>query len=259
VDTTELHRLAVRQLADIDALTPNRLFAHSPELTAAEAYQLQEEIARLREQRGETVIGYKVGCTSRAVQEQLGITEPIFGRLFDTGCHYSDARLSSARYARLAVEGELAVRLSRDLPASALAEEACADAVEDMFPVIELHHFELCSPRPNSSELIASNGMHAGLVLATEQGRKAGRWREPAGLTIRIDATGGVIEESSSSSRPLASLRWLASRLAEAGLRLLRGQVVLTGSPMRLFPVTPDSRIVVDAGPLGRSCAEIIP
>src|SRR5712691_10215721 len=108
--------LARRMLADYDARTPCRLFSEPIDLTTVQAYSLQAEIARLREERGERVIGYKVGCTSRPIQVQLGVKEPIFGRLWGTECHPSGVYLSSARYANLAVEGEMAVRLSKDLP-----------------------------------------------------------------------------------------------------------------------------------------------
>src|SRR5260370_36381732 len=108
----QLRQLALCLLADYDARAPGRLFGGPVELTAPQAYELQGEVARLREQRGEKVIGYKVGCTSRPIQEQLGVNQPIFGRLFETGCFRSGVRLSSARFANLAVEGELAVRLS---------------------------------------------------------------------------------------------------------------------------------------------------
>lgn len=259
MDSEELHRLAVRQLADYDARTPNRLFAQPMELSAAQAYRIQEAVARLRGQRGETLIGYKVGCTSLAVQEQLGMREPIFGRLFDTGCHPSGSQLSFARYAQLAVEGELAVRLALDLSGPPLPEEACEEAIAEVFPVIELHQFVLRSARPSAPELIASNCLHAGVVLP-EQAERCGRWHGAAALTIRItDASGGVVAESATLSPPAESLRWLAGQLAESGERLSRGQVVLTGSPLRLFPVTPCSRIVVEAASLGRACAAVIP
>ncbi len=99
----DLQELARRMLADYDARTPGQLFAEPLDLTTVQAYALQAEIARLREERGERVIGYKVGCTSRPIQAQLGVKEPIFGRLFDTECHPSGVHLSSARYANLAV------------------------------------------------------------------------------------------------------------------------------------------------------------
>jgi 2-keto-4-pentenoate hydratase len=97
----DFRTLARRMLADYDAGTPGRCVSDRIDLTTAQAYALQAEIARIREQRGEIVIGYKIGCTSEAIRAQLGVQEPIFGRLFDTGCHPSGVHLSSARYANL--------------------------------------------------------------------------------------------------------------------------------------------------------------
>ena len=255
--TDELHELATRQLADFDARTPNRMFSEPVELTTAQAYELQEEVARLRERRGEKIIGYKVGCTSAAIQRQLGISEPIFGRVFETGRHATGVRLSCGDYANPAVEGEFAVRLARDLPGVPLSDEQYREAIQDIFPVIELHHFVLQSERPSCQELIASNGMHAGFVLAEKQlGVMPGGNR---GLTIWVkSASGGVIAKSSMKSRPIESLRWLAGRLADQGLHLLEGQIVLTGSPMQLFPVVPGSHVIVKAEFMGENRAEFI-
>ncbi|MCI0410571.1 MAG: hypothetical protein L0191_18760, partial [Acidobacteria bacterium] len=165
----DLQELARRMLADYDARTPGQFFAKPNDLTTLQAYDLQEEIARLREQRGEKVIGYKVGCTSPAVQQQLGIGEPIFARVFDTGCFPCGATLSYRRYANLAVEGELAVRLGQDVSPTGVRLDECRAAIASGFPVIELHHCVLRSPRPSLVELIASGGMHAGFVLAEER------------------------------------------------------------------------------------------
>jgi len=250
--------LARRMLADYDARTPCQLFAESIELAIDEAYALQAEIARLREERGERVIGYKLGCTSPAVQQQLGIGEPIFARLFDRECHDSGARLSHASFANLAVEGELAVRLAKDLPPSTLDGEEYLDAIESIFPVIELHHYVLRSPKPRVQELIASNGMHAGFVVAEPpHGR---RLDDMQNLTILLN--GEKLGESDAPwtmSDPVSSLRWIAGRLREHGLGLSRGQVILTGSPLPLFAVNPGSQIVVDAPPLGRCRVTVNP
>ena len=107
---------------------------------------------------------------------QLGVKEPIFGRLFDTECHPSGVHLSSARYANLAVEGEMAVRLSKDLPSEPLSAEECREAIAEVFPVIELHHYVLPAAWPPGQWLIASNGMHAGFVIA-EAEHVALAWR----------------------------------------------------------------------------------
>ena len=68
----DLQELARSMLADYDARTPGRLFTEPLALTVLQAYDLQEEIARLREERGEKVIGYKVGCTSPADTSERG-------------------------------------------------------------------------------------------------------------------------------------------------------------------------------------------
>jgi 2-keto-4-pentenoate hydratase len=256
----DLQELARRMLADYDARTPGQLFGEPLDLTTDQAYALQAEIARRREQRGEKVIGYKVGCMSRPIQVQLGVKEPIFGRLFDTERHSSGVHLSSARYANLAVEAEMAVRLAKDLPGEPVSAEECREAIAEVFPVIELHHYVLPRAWPAGQWLVASSGMQAGLVLAEAETRCSGLANVAHSLNIRInEVVVGAVEDGASLTRPIESLRWLAGRLAQFGLQLCKGQVILTGSPMKLYPVAPGSRIVVAAPPLGASCVEIDP
>jgi 2-keto-4-pentenoate hydratase len=67
------------------------------------------------------------------------------------------------------------------------------------------------------------------------------------------------VDEASAVARPIESLRWLASRFATIGIRLSRGQVILTGSPMKLFTVKPGMRVVVEAESIGTSSSEFAP
>jgi 2-keto-4-pentenoate hydratase len=256
----DLQELARRMLADFDARTPGQSVGESFDLTIGQAYALQTEVARLREERGEQVIGYKVGCTSTVIQAQLGVREPIFGRLFDTGCHPSGAHLSSACFANLSVEGELAVRLGDDLAGVTVSEEACRQAIEAVFPVIELHHYVLPAVWPRAQWLIASGGMHAGFVYAKTETTSPGLAKIARSLSVRINEVEvGSVADAMSLAFPSASLRWLVGRLAEFGLQLFKGQVILTGSPMKLFPIAPRDRIVVEVPPLGASCVQIDP
>jgi 2-keto-4-pentenoate hydratase len=249
----ELLDWAHRLLADFDALAPWRSFVPPEGLTSDLAYALQGEVARLREERGERVIGYKIGCTSRVIREQLGIREPIFARVFDTGYVPSASRLVHARFANLAFEGELAIRLSRGLPGGPLSDEACLGAIESVFPVIELHHYALPEGRHPLGPLIASGGIHAGFVGAEEETDLA-----VGELEVRIDdRVAGLTREPWTMGGPAATLRWLTARLAAWGLQLMRGQVILTGSALPLYPVGPGSRVVVRAGALGASSVAI--
>jgi len=254
----DLQELARRMLADYDATTPCQVFGEPLDLTTVQAYALQTEIARLREQRGEKVIGYKVGCTSPAVQQQLGIAEPIFARVFDTGCFLAGEQLSFSRFANLAVEGELAVRLGQDVSAPSGGVDECRAAIASVFPVIELHHYVMRSPQPSLAELIASGGMHAGFVLAEHEAD--GSLRELESLSVWIDDERvGHVSGADVTELAVRSLGWLADRLAEEGLTLARGQVVLTGSLLPLYTLRPGSRVVAGLSPSGRSTAAIVP
>jgi 2-keto-4-pentenoate hydratase len=256
----DLQELARRMLADFDARTPGRFLEGPLDLSTAQAYALQAEIARLRERRGESVIGYKVGCTSSAIQAQVGVSEPIFGRLFDTGCYSNGAKLSAAQFATLAVEGEFAVRLARDLNGEGVSEERCRTAIAEMFPVIELHHYVLSEFCPVGPWMIASNGLHAGLVLPGRDTNWPGIVNGARRIAVRINGVlVGAAEDEASLARPVASLKWLVRRLRRFGLQLRRGQLILTGSSLPLYRVAPGTRMFVEAPPLGASCVEIGP
>jgi len=254
----ELCELARLILEDFDARRPGRCAELRTGLTIEQAYSLQQAVVTIREQRGEKVIGYKIGCTSRPIQVQLGVKEPIFGRLFDTECFPSGARLLSAHYANLAIEGELAIRLSHDLPCRSLSDEEYIRAIGSVMPVIELHHYVVPQNAEPLCALIASSGMHAGLVLPLQETTCSGRVPTVKDLDVTInDRVVGTASEPWTMGGPALALRWLTSRLAESGLQVLRRQVILTGSALPLFPVKPGSRVVAKARPLGMSFVKI--
>src|SRR5229473_1632173 len=115
--TSDLDQLARRQLADYDAASPGLLFAEPEfDLTVPEAYELQFKVASLRQLRGESIGGYKVGCVSPAVQKQLGLNQPLFGHIFDSEVYRSDVSLDHNRFHQLAIEGEFAFRMAEDVP-----------------------------------------------------------------------------------------------------------------------------------------------
>jgi 2-keto-4-pentenoate hydratase len=209
----------------------------------AEAYQVQTLVAGLRESRGETIAGYKVGCIGEAVQKQLGIREPVFGRLFAGETHRSGLSLDAAAFDGLAIEGEFAFRLAKDFPPDDLSQ-----AIGAGFAVIELHNHVFRGPAgKRAEELIANNALQAGVVLPLDEPRSV----LPDALvaeTISVIRNGTVLGTAKGSDLPggpLASLVWLAARLKDSGQTLRRGQIVLTGSPLPLYAVAPGDRVEV--------------
>ena len=243
--------LAARQLADYRAGTPGSFFGEEdrPRLTLGDAYAVQAEVARLRVAEGESVAGYKVGATGPGTRRQFGMDGPVRGFVYDTELHPSGATLSYASYANLAVEGELAVRLGDD------AE------IARVFPVIELHNYVFRSETPNLQELVANSGLHAGVVLPDTDGIEGGS-EEPLDGVLRIEINGRTVEEGSMSGvpgGPAGSVGWLRRHLEAHGLALRPRQLVLTGTPLGLYPVRAGDSVRVTAGRLGTVEATVVP
>ncbi len=245
-----LRGLAARQLADYRARTPGTFFGERerPQLTSDDAYAVQREIASLRAAEDELVAGYKVGATGPNVREQFGMDGPIRGFLYQTELYPSGTELSYASYANLAIEGELAVRLGDD------AE------IARVFPIIELHNYVFRSEPRNLQELIANNGLHAGVVLPATEGAQ---WHgeEPLAGALRVEINGRTVEEGPMSGvpgGPAGSVEWLRRHLAAYGLALRPQQLVLTGTPLGLYPVRPGDAVRVAAERLGTVEATVI-
>jgi 2-keto-4-pentenoate hydratase len=203
-------------------------------MTIEEAYQRQRE-------RTDALAGYKVGCVSGVMQAQLGIDGPVFGRVYDSELHRTGATLDAALYNGLGIEGEIAVRLAAD------------GTIASAFIVIELHHYAPRATPLTASELIASNCIHAGVVLPDEEPPL----EDPRVLldeTVCVFRNGVMLGAASGDvlpGGPSASVARLAEHLRQFDEHLLEGQIVLTGSPLPLYRVDPGDRIEVVSGRLG--------
>jgi 2-keto-4-pentenoate hydratase len=254
MDKTDIPRLAQRQLADYDAHHPGLVFEQDAGLLSiADAYTLQIEVAQLRQARGEELAGYKIGCLSPAVRLQLGLDEAVFGHVHATEVYSDRTTLDAATFDGLAIEGEFAVRLSADIPDPASLEQAPREFVESVFPVIELHNYVFRGSSPTAPELIGNNALNAGAVI----GNVEPALLEPDQLlaetiSVRInDELVGAADAGAISGGPLASLVHLVKRLHSFGIHPRKGQILLTGSPLPLFPVRAGDHIQVQCPNLG--------
>jgi 2-keto-4-pentenoate hydratase len=255
-----LQKIVARQLEDYDRRKPGTIFS-DPDFRPGieDAYQLQFEVARLRELRGERVAGYKIGCISRTMQDQLGLDRPVFGHVWASELRSSGAVLDMASFDGLAIEGEFAVRLAADVPSAVWLKEN-PEAFSAGFIVIELHNYVFRGGLGNrAAELIANNAIHAGLVLPVEETslKNADAMLD---ASLRVLRNGEVLGEGSGQQLeggPLASVLRLVEHLEKHGRRLLRGHIVLTGSPLPLWQVSAGDRIEVRCDPFGKAATAV--
>ncbi len=127
-------------------------------LSLDDAYEVQRRVIAARTAAGERVVGYKVGCTSRAIRRQFGLTEPVCGRLMSPFVYHGDTPLNWSAYHHPAVEPEFVFVLGKDLADEVGDPGSLTDAIDCVSPGIEVHHYRFHFGQPTSQELIASNG-----------------------------------------------------------------------------------------------------
>jgi 2-keto-4-pentenoate hydratase len=221
-------------------------------VSAAEGYATQR---RLAERLGAVPpAGFKIGATTRQMQEYLGVSGPAAGFVTRAGLHADGATLRFADFMNIGVECEIGVRLGDDLPAGPCTPEQAAAAMAEAFAAIELVENRYDDFRAlGAPTLIADQVFHAGGVLGPVQ--QGWRGLDLAALRgeFRID---GKVRASGHGrdllGHPAAALAWLAaSGAAEVFGGLKAGQVVFLGSVTPALWLEGPCTVEADFGPLG--------
>jgi len=235
--TDTVAALAARlQRASVDVQAGAPLSDDFPDLTEADAYAIQTELLRLK---GGTRAGYKLGFTSAAMREQMGVDHPNCGVLL-ADMRLADGRLPAGALIQPRVEPEIAILLGRDLHGTRLTPDDVAAATEAVLPAIELVDSRYRDYRFKSVDNIADNSSAARYVLGAPRAPcDVGDMRR-VGVQLSIDGVGvdqGV--GAAALDSPLAAVAWLAAHLAARGEGLRAGEVILTGGLTRAYALEP--------------------
>lgn len=210
-----------------------------------DAHRVQLGLIARRVALGERQIGWKVGLTAKAIQQQFGFHEPVFGCVLETtpsGHVFPAGSLISPGF-----ECELCMRLDRDLPPGADLAAARA-AVGQVHPALEI--IETRVPMTQIPCAMADNAQQRTCVLGAPVPLPASP--ETVLCTVEINgATAATGTGDAVLGNPLNSLVWLAGKLAMYGRSLRAGDIVMTGSFTRQFPIAPGDRIRVTFAGVG--------
>jgi 2-keto-4-pentenoate hydratase len=203
-------------------------------LSLAQAYEVQDGFIDARVRRGAKIVGWKVGCTSLAIREQFGLAEPISGKLLMPDIFQPGDHVAASSFVDCAVEPELVFRLGAEIHGD-MSDEQIVGALDGVCAGIELHNYRFRYGRPTQQELIASNGIHAGLVLQPMLPLLPFRDLPAEKVSLLVNGevkASGTCREIMGS--PLLSIRWLAGHAASRGERLQAGQLIIPGSAVAL-------------------------
>jgi 2-keto-4-pentenoate hydratase len=205
----------------------------------AAAYRVQEHFNAERVARGARVVGRKIGATSAAVQQQLGVDQPDFGVLFDDMAFAHAATIPMSRLIQPKVEAEVAFVLVEDLDDGPLDDARIRAAIGEVRAALEIVDSRITGWDITFGDTVADNAS-SGLYVLGEQHCTLAQV-EPVDVTMTMTIDGSVASTGSGAAclgDPLHAVAWLAHQARRFGEPLRAGQVVLSGAlgPMRPAP-----------------------
>jgi 2-keto-4-pentenoate hydratase len=248
----ELLWAAERDLAPVDPLTETY-----PVIDVVDAYEIQLINIRRKIAGGARVRGHKVGLSSPVMQQMMGVDEPDYGHLLDAMVLGQDAPIPAGRYCYPRIEVEIGYVLGSALPGADCTEADVLAATEYIVPSLELIDSRVRDWRIKLADTIADNASSAGVILGAE--RKAPADLAAAGIDLSdIDAV--LYQEDEEIARgntsavlgnPTASVAWLARKVADFGVKLEAGHLILPGSCTRAIDARPGTTFRAEFAGLG--------
>ncbi len=203
------------------------------------AYAVQSEVTRRGIANGRRLVGRKIGLTSKAVQQQLGVDQPDYGALFADMEVVTGEAIEVSQLIQPRVEAEIALVLGRDLCSPDLTFGELMRATAYAIPALEVVDSRIRDWKITILDTVADNGSSARYVLGASPRRLTDL--DLAACSMTMTRNGSIVSVGCGSAclgHPLRAALWLARTMARAGQPLRSGDVVLTGA---LGPVSPVS------------------
>lgn len=229
-----------------------RLTARYPDMSVEDSYAVQNLWSDRLQEAGRTLVGRKIGLTSKAMQAATGITEPDYGVILDDMVLENGATLQWDQYTHPRVEVELAFVLGKPLSGPNCSIFDVLDATDYVVPALEILDSRIEMEGRTIVDTISDNAAMGAMVIG-------GNPVKPRDIDLRWVAAllyrNQVIEETGVAAgvlnHPAAGVYWLANKLAAHGTTLGAGEIILAGSFTRPMWVYKGDSVYADYGQLG--------
>ncbi|MDM5284178.1 2-keto-4-pentenoate hydratase [Peribacillus frigoritolerans] len=225
-----------------------------PDLDVEDAYRIQLETIRRKTQAGLLVTGKKIGLTSKAMQEVLGVDEPDYGHLLDAMKMENDGCISSLRLIQPKVEAEVAFILRKDLHGPNITVDDVIGATEYVVASIEVVDSRVKDWEIKLSDTVADNAS-SGLYILGDSKIHLSEIDLPS-IQMSLYKNGEFINQGTGEAvlgNPATCVAWLANKLHRFKGSLNAGEVILSGALSAAIEAKPGDRFTADFGEkLGR-------
>jgi len=225
-----------------------------PGITIDDAYRIQERFVARRVAAGETIVGKKIGATSKPVQDFLGVYQPDFGMLTSGMVYQEGDTIDLGTLIQPKAEAELAFVLKQDLQGPGVTAMDVIRATDYVLACFEIVDSRVTDWNIKIQDTVADNASCGVYVLGRTKG-------DPRKLDITL--AGMLVEKNGElfstgvgaavQGSPANAVAWLANTLGTLGIPFKAGEVILSGSQSALVPVADGDELVCTVGGLG-SC-----
>jgi len=229
-----------------------------PDMTMDDAYAVQRAWVDRKIADGDTITGYKIGLTSRAMQQAMNIDTPDFGILLQSMYFPNNSTINTGDFCDPRIEVELGFVMKKPLYGDNVSVEEVLDATDYIVPSLELIAARSHRVDPETGytrkvfDTISDNAANAGYIVGDSRVSPRDidlRWSGAIlYLNDEVEETGlaaGVMDH------PAKGICWVCKRFASHGIGLEPGQFVLSGSFTRPVIARPGDTMRCDYGPLG--------
>jgi 2-oxo-3-hexenedioate decarboxylase len=223
----------------------------STPLTIEEAYNIQERLVELKLEEGYRIVGPKMGLTSRAKMEQMGVEEPIYGHVFDYMVN-SGGELSMSELIHPKVEAEIAFVLGQDIEGPNVTGTDILVATDYVLPALEIIDSRYKDFKFTLTDVIADNASSSRVIFGTEMKHPDKLELDLVGTTLSIN---GELKDCGTGAavlgHPAESVAMLANMLSRKGRKLHKGDIILAGAITGAFMINAGDSVLAKFDGLG--------
>lgn len=221
------------------------------DLDIDDAYEIQLINLKRKLDKGAEVTGKKIGLTSKAMQESIGVSTPDFGILYDS-MEIKDGVVNMSDILQPRVEGELAFILKEDLKDNATVEDVY-EATDYVALALEIVGTRIKDWNLTIVDTVADNAS-CGMYLLSDKkiNHKEVDLKE---ITMDLYKNGEFINSGKGSAvldDPANAVIWLANSLSNYGVSLNKGDIILAGALSAAVPAEENDEFICDYGEFGK-------
>lgn len=222
------------------------------DIQVEDAYRIQQRMVQHRLDAGQCVVGKKVGITSKAVQDMLGVRQPDFGQILSGMAYTEDEPVPCDTFISPRAEAEVAFMLKRDLNGPGVTSADVLRATDFVLPCFEIVDSRIRDWKIHIEDTVADNASCGAFVLGGTT--RTLRQLDLSVVGMVVTKNGEVVSTSAGAAvlgSPINAVVWLANALGRLGMPIRAGEVILSGSQSPLLPVVRGDVLRCDIGGLG--------